>query len=217
MSVTLEFRYTAQDMPEAFAVLRKHIRRHRNPRHNFKRLATWLFFVTLATVYVIIISRRGTGTVAPAPPPTTPPADNWRDLIVPLLPWLAVYLVAFVGVYLLLVGMRRRVIRKMTALEDLRTVFANDDGLIWTEPAMKTEYRWNAFHGFAETPNLFVLFQGDARSGRLVRMLVVPRRAFGSPEMLSEFAALLRNHVQGHSGGFPVTPVMASKLKDTRI
>lgn len=57
---------------------------------------------------------------------------------------------------------------------------------------------WHAFARFAETPTLFLLYQGDAP-------LIVPKRAFPDADQLAAFRSLLRAKLSRPAvHGFPV-------------
>ena len=71
---------------------------------------------------------------------------------------------------------------------------------------MRTASQWQAFEGFRETPNLFVLYTSP------LAFLIVPKRSFVDAAELDNFRGLVLNRVGRssflpHAGGFPVLPV----------
>lgn len=66
----------------------------------------------------------------------------------------------------------------------VRTLRADESGLTWSSEVDRSETKWQAFTGFKETDNLFVLYLGE----RLAE--AVPKRALAGPQ-LHEFRHLL--------------------------
>jgi hypothetical protein len=142
----------------------------------------------------------------------TAPASTFRisdpDLLVPLIPW--AFLVAVV---LLAAGVhRRRGLHKLWEVQPpLRRPHQaefSDYGVIVSDPYVRTVSKWQAFEGFRETPNLFVLYTSP------LAFLIVPKRAFADEAQINGFRGLAMNRVGKSSflpqpGGFPVLPVLA--------
>jgi hypothetical protein len=80
--------------------------------------------------------------------------------------------------------------------------------VIVSDAYVRTTSQWQAFEGFRETPNLFVLYTSP------LAFLIVPKRAFADAAQMDAFRGLALNRVGKSSflpqaGGFPVLPVEA--------
>jgi len=78
-----------------------------------------------------------------------------------------------------------------------------DDGVVISNPRSHLEYRWEAFVGFRETANLFILYLSPAMAQLL------PKRALADPRKMDAMCAMVRDKIKnGHllpkPGGFPV-------------
>jgi len=84
----------------------------------------------------------------------------------------------------------------------------DDQNLLISSAQWSSRFRWTAFQGFTETPNLIVLYL----SRTTFHML--PKRAITSPADLNELSRILVQYVQhGHlfprPSAFPVSPIPA--------
>lgn len=214
--IHIEFQYAPTDMPEAMKAVRVRLRKR---GWKFRLgLVGWIVFVVLAIVlFSFLNGSRSKSTVAPPPPP---PSSNSTisDAILPLVPWALI----FFGVWLVVFRALRARSIKMSGIymEKSQTMVADDSGVIWAEPMMRTEYRWEAFHGFDETANLFLLYTSDAKETDFLRFHVVPKRSFPVPMLCDQFRQLLTDHVHSHDRAFqvlPPKPMETSVLGDDRI
>jgi hypothetical protein len=200
--IHIEFQYAPTDLPEAMKAVRVRLRKN---ALKFRRgLIGWIVFVVLAIVLFSFLNRhQSTSSVAPPPPP---PSSNSTigDVILPLLPWALIFCSVWFVVFR---GLRARS-TKMSGvfLEKSQSMVADDSGVIWTEPMTRTEYRWEAFYGFDETPNLFLLYTSDAKGTDFLRFHVVPKRSFPVPMLCDQFRQLLTDRVHSHNRAFQVLP-----------
>ena len=127
-------------------------------------------------------------------------------MLVALMPCQAAVLVA-IPVYV--VRQHRRGRRAWSASPWHRrpkTVDVSDDGLRVADGQVDVLYRWPSLHRFLERPTLFLLHTEQKH------LVIVPRRAFPSPEAEQAFRGLLQTHV-GHGRfasravAFPVVPL----------
>jgi len=87
-----------------------------------------------------------------------------------------------------------------------KVVDVTDDGLRVADAEVEVLYRWPSLHRFLERPTLFLLYTAQKHA------VIVPRRAFPSPQAEQAFRGLLQTHV-GHGRflsrdvAFPVVPM----------
>jgi hypothetical protein len=152
---------------------------------------------------------RAAGPAPPAAGSTLRFSD--ADLLIPLIPW------AFIVAVALLAGtvQQRRGLYKLWEVQPpLRRPHRadfSDYGVIVSDAFVRTASQWQAFEGFRETPNLFVLYTSP------LAFLIVPKRAFADAAQLDAFRGLVLNRVGKSSflpqpGGFPVLPVEAQPV-----
>jgi hypothetical protein len=144
----------------------------------------------------------------PAPAATGSFQFSDPDLLIPLIPW--AFLVA---VTLLAAAVQQwRGLYKLWEIQPpLRRPHQadfSDYGVIVSDAYVRTTSQWQAFEGFRETPNLFVLYTSP------LAFLIVPKRAFADAAQMDAFRGLALNRVGKSSflprqGGFPVLPVAA--------
>lgn len=125
------------------------------------------------------------------------------------------YAMAMSGVFALLyrtVGIAR--LWQRQPREQLpRTMEAGEDGVVFDDPLARSAYRWAAFAGYKETPNLILLYTSIAS------VYIVPKRAFAAdPAALARFKGLVSTHVPhgfflpGGQVGFSVTPAQPAPV-----
>ena len=166
--------------------------------------------VIVATVLLWMQQRTPELSRAPGSLPRI--ASTWSisdpDLLIPLIPW------AFLVAIMLLaaaVQQLRGFYKLWEAQSPLRRphqVEFYDYGVIVSNAYVRTTSQWQAFEGFRETPNLFVLYTSP------LAFLIVPKRAFPDAAQIDAFRGLALNRVGKGSflpqhGGFPVLPVEA--------
>jgi hypothetical protein len=137
----------------------------------------------------------------PAPQPTPPPlGESLRSAFLPFVP--VVSLVAC-SIWIFLRQFNRNLTRGFQLQVQLHrpaTVQASPEWFIVTDEAHQTSYRWQAFIGWQETANLFLLYNSYAT------FEMVPKRAFASAEQIHQFTALLRQSIGAGGVGFEVLP-----------
>jgi hypothetical protein len=195
----LEFAYTADDLAEAGKL--PPLPAPKQPLKFGRGLFGWVLFLGMAVMLFLLMQER---TGRPGQPPRPRPPDAFtRDFLLPIAPWVVLFLVIWVIVF--------RQLRKSASAykalwesdEQLRmpqTFETGDDGVELSSAAVSTRWKWEAFVGLDETTSLFVL-----RLPRDLR-LIVPKRALQHPGELDAFRETLRSRVAAPTGGFPVLP-----------
>src|SRR5687768_18245996 len=100
--IRLDFTYTAEDFTEAVRAVQKHGLKRSVGGFRFDRITIgWIVFIGLAVVLFTLLSRQ-----SPTPPPPFPQRQEslFRTILLPLLPWLGVFLVIWFFVFRLLRG-----------------------------------------------------------------------------------------------------------------
>lgn len=192
----IHFQYTAEDIREAHAEIRRQLR---PPR--FRRgLMAWMLFIAAAICLVVLV--RNTRTNAPSPEPVAPPQQEsfWLQTIVPLVPWLLIFGFVWFFVFRQLRGSARKAFDSNPAFHRPHWMEADDKGLTLAEPVVQTRLGWGAFTAYSETASLFLLYQGKRQAN------IIPKRAFPDQMSLDAFRLLLSAHIAGPSSTFPVLP-----------
>ena len=190
MPIQIEFRYQAQDMPEAVETAFRRIRQVR-PLFKWRILLAWLFVVTSAALVIHFDARKNTRRHYDAAIEHRRISQDEMGSIAGMAVGMAI---VFIVTYAFSRWYGRRLARHLISLEMLQSVVADEKGIIWTQPDTIVEHRWSGIHGFDETPRLFVIYQSDPRQAKLFRFLTIPKRAFPSPQLIEEFAQLLNAH-----------------------
>jgi hypothetical protein len=154
-----------------------------------------LAFITLAAVAVPLFIR------AVRVQASADPKDSATlNAVFSLIPWLmGMAIIAFV--FGRIGGMYRRL---WNASPHLHRPFAaefDDRGLRSIEPLSSHDYQWDYFPGFAETPNLFLIYI----SPMMIHM--IPKRSFAGDVEREQFRELLRRNISEKTHAFPVLPV----------
>lgn len=205
MNTRLEFSLTPDDYVEFNQTYAKHRRSLAPPDQ--RGLLRWTnVFVILAVVGIVLADVLGSVFLQPAAPaPAVPPpprADPISELITPILPYLLVFGLAFVGfLWLRRSGyLYRRLASWSTRLGEPKIMVITDDKLTLREPGMVMEAEWSYFMRFVESRNCFLLFS-TARAAH-----ILPKRAFGSAQEMEEFRGFALAHVGNTPIGLPVQP-----------
>jgi hypothetical protein len=94
------------------------------------------------------------------------------------------------------------------ALARAATAEITAHGITLTDAFVKSEYQWQGFQKFQETKHLFLLYTGTGSH------LMIPKRAFESPEELQAMRALLKL-IQAPTSGFQVVPLATGPIPAT--
>jgi hypothetical protein len=202
--VHLEFNYTVADLHE---VLRTKL--PKNLQNAAGRLGTrinrgllgWLIFISVAIFLYNLLNR---GQNAPAAAPASPPPANsnsLRDLLVPLIPWLLIFGFIWFFAFRQLRNVGATMWRNNPRWQMPTSLDIGPEGLHVTLPVLESHWRWNAFLGWAETKNLFILVTtAKERIG-------IPKRAI-DPALLDQLRYLFQASISPRIHGFPVLPPM---------
>jgi hypothetical protein len=76
----------------------------------------------------------------------------------------------------------------------------NDNELSFADSDSKLSYRWHSLQGWLETTDVLLIFVSP------IEFHMVPKRAFGSPELLASFRDALASSTQARGAAFPVLP-----------
>jgi hypothetical protein len=161
-------------------------------------------FPTLLWVFLFAVSLVATAYVPASPPtPPQPPMPLGRLLRTVFLPFVPVvtFVAAAIWMFLRLHG--RNITRSFELQLQMHrpgTIQVSQEWVIVTDDAQQTCYRWQAFVGWQETANLFLLYNS------FVTFEMVPKRAFPSPEAIQHFTALVRQYIGEGNVGFQVLP-----------
>jgi hypothetical protein len=159
----------------------------------------WVLFIGLAAILFMLLNKR-----SPAPrPPSAQAQDPWK-LVLPLIPWLLIFGFIWFFVFRQVRSRHRKAWEQTPGMHRPRTVTIDETGLSFTEPTSQSRVNWDHFVRFAETKNLFLLFDSE------VSAELIPKRIFQATAQVDEFRALLARHVSPPTGAFPVLPVKAS-------
>jgi hypothetical protein len=125
---------------------------------------------------------------------------DWK-LLLPHSTWLF-FLTWFV---ILVFNKQRRDVRKLwdsqPAFHRLKTADVSAEGVVISDDKTRLEYRWQAFVGWRETKNLFMLVTSPKTSQFL------PKRAFAGEEELSAMRAICELIPKSANAAFPVEPM----------
>ena len=196
--IRLDFTYTPEDFSEAIRAVQKHgLKRSAGGIRLDRKLIGWVVFVALAAAYLIWLK----GGQAPKPPP--PPAQGQQNLfktiLLPLLPWIGVFLVIWFVVFRLLRGAGTSLWEAEPTLQQPRTMTFDDEGVTVTQPASESRIHWSAFIGTIETEHVIILREPGSA------FLAIPKRA-ATEQQLAGLREAFATHVVEPAGGFPVQP-----------
>ena len=82
------------------------------------------------------------------------------------------------------------------------TTEIDEGSLRVSEPFVTVAYRWAYFRGFTQSPNLFHLYPTS------LQLVMIPKRAFATPEARQEFADFLARTIVPPATAFPVLPAL---------
>jgi hypothetical protein len=188
----IEFQTTLEDYR---AALRAHRRSRRTGKYR-RGIIGWVLFVALATTLFLILQRNN---VAVAPPPVSPsPQPLFSSLILPLIPWLTIFIVIWVSVFVALRRAPRRAWEGQPREHLVKRWQISNECVVIDMGDSKSEMKWSVFLKYVETPTLFLLYSSK------FSFYMVPKRAFADAAQLAEFAALLSQHIQPQTQAFPV-------------
>lgn len=153
----------------------------------FSAPAVILTALVLATATMIIADVRQ--SVRQPAASTGFPSDSICYLFVVL--YLAIY-------FLLLRGNYRRNWKLQPSLARPRTLEYSPEAVTTDDGVTMVMHRWPAFLRCVETRGLFLLYPSG------LGFVMVPKRAFPSPEAVDGFRRLIQEWADGQSAGFPV-------------
>ena len=93
---------------------------------------------------------------------------------------------------------------RQTQLHD-PTVFEVDQMEVSMEtPDSRMKFKWTAFPGLLETPNLFLIYRNT------ISFHIIPKRTFASPELMDAFRHMVKTLAGKQPSAFPVLPMAAT-------
>jgi hypothetical protein len=195
--VHLEFTYTPAEIQEQ--VRTKAPKSIRNSMF-LRSKQTWFFVVLIVIMYVAI--QFWTASSSPAPAPTTQATPvSLSDLLVPLLPWVGLFLFIWLVAFRFLRGNIGKIMwTRHSLLQQPQKMEIDDDGLRINTPRAESLYRWNAFNGWSESKNLIILYIPS------ISRISIPKRAVADPLTLNEIRQTLDRHIHAQTRAFPVLP-----------
>jgi hypothetical protein len=214
----VEFIYTPEDLAaatKAAAALPKSA----NAKNSLKfgrGVFGWLLFIGLATMLFMVLnagnqrsknpSRGGGGGGSPAATPSAPMTGNdvMSNVVLPFVPWLLIFLFIWFFVFRQLRKSGFRAIADDPQFQQVQSLDVDADGVRLATPLAETRWKWANFSGMSETPELLFVHLRERT------VLVIPKRAFSTPEQLDEMRSTIRANVSEHTGAFPVLPVAST-------
>ena len=162
--------------------------------------------LALAAV-LLLVNAVGVLITGPAPrQPSPQPADQpprGDGSLIALLPWLVMFLFAWVAFFRFLRGATRRNWDAQPHLRNPQSLELTPHGLRFEDGVCVRDYRWAGFTKWREGETLFLLYVSD------VGFHMVPKRAMAGPHEVDQFRHLLWQHVRPIDPlpfGFPVQP-----------
>jgi heme/copper-type cytochrome/quinol oxidase subunit 2 len=117
------------------------------------------------------------------------PGGNLVDALLPLSPWLVVFLSVWVFFFRLL---RRQTRHNWEGQPNLHLENRMDiapEGVSVANPVFSSAYRWEAFQRVQETPNLFILFLST------LTFVLIPKRALPDAQAIDSLRGTLRTMI----------------------
>lgn len=171
-----------------------------------RTLMGWVLFVSLATVFFIMMQTKPSvgGPGAPTPPTRLPMTF---DFVLPFVP--IFFLLLVIGIFAGLSSKRTFPImwESMRHEQAPRTLRADESALLIEQATASMRYDWPHFAGYKETKNLLLLYLSPHS------FHMIPKRAFTSATDLDAFKGLLMNGVTegtflpSAQAAFPVVPM----------
>ena len=186
-----EYQITPEDLKEAM--------RWRAPAKRNKFLSGilgWLIFVAVAAL-LFVWQKQST---PPARPNSSapPPANFMENILLPLLPWLLILGCIWFFVFRNLRVRSRKVWEGNPQFQQVQIFDMSEEGVRIVNPLTETLYRWNAFVGWAETKNLFLLLLPNRSR------VPVPKRAIGDQAEQQRFRDFVNARAHEPTSAFPV-------------
>ena len=217
----VEFIYTPEDIAAA-AKAAAALPKSANAKNSFKfgrGVFGWLLFIGLAIMLFMVLNAgnqrsnnpsRGGGSPAAAPSAPMTRYDFLSDFVVPFVPWILIFFFIWFFVFRQLRKYGFRTIADDPQFQQVQSLDVDADGVHLATPLAETRWKWANFSGMSETPELLFVHLRD-RS-----VLVIPKRAFSTPQQLDEMRATIRANVSEHTGAFPVLPVASTSRPSER-
>lgn len=188
-----EFSYTEADLDEWGKAKKPHKTAAGSKAR--KGLFGWLVFLGLAAVLVKMM--RQDRISSPSPATSAGGEGFWIDFALPFLPWVLVFGVIWFFVFRQFRKQGRRIWRDNEDLLEPHVFVVDDQGIEVRGPKVATRFLWAAFGGWAETANLFLVWQPAGA------YTILPKRAATEAEW-EQLRSAFQAHLAPKTGGFPV-------------
>jgi hypothetical protein len=207
VTFTVEYQLTFEEYAEGMVYIRKSVRR-RQPGMNIlgRILIGWGIFLGLGVMLFLLLKRGGapvTATSTPLPIRST----GLLELILPFLPWIAVFGFVWVFIFRLIRGQTKRTWNQNPSLHRVRKMTVTDEGLVQVDSTAEQRTAWTHYLRFEETPNLFLLFSTHYLA------LIIPKRICTDSTQLNQFRSHLARNISGPTGAFPVIPLSTQNVE----
>ena len=192
-TITIQCEYTMADIHEGI---------RRAQRRNVRSF--WPFWLVLAAICSTLIGWTFLSSPPASAPATTQPANLFSDVLVPLLPWMGVFVAIIIASRLGRRHVAARQFKRFGPLQRPRTFQLSTGGVTVTEPLSSHHYQWQAFPRWEETKNLFTLYVSE------YGIEIIPKRAVGSETTIDQLRNMLRSSIDPAKTArqaFPVLPL----------
>jgi hypothetical protein len=197
VNINLQFTLNADDLTEfqrSFANISKGVPRPDHRARGQIMVVGWVLVLTIA-VGLFFIMRND-------PRPATVPASRSTPMgmIVSVLQFVFLGFIIWFFVIRLLFSksVGKRMLRKNPQLAERQEFTLAEQNITSRTATSTTTTQWSHFVHLAETKSLFVLLSGGQVS------LMLPKRAFASPQEIDEFRGFAQAHIGNTPIGFPV-------------
>jgi len=198
--IVAEYQFTLEEYKEGVQYLRKALTK-RSRRWN-RYWIGWFVLCIVAIVFFLFVNLKPSARPQPIiPPQGGVGSDGPLDMVLPILPWLAVFAFVWFFVFYRMRGTIRRNWDNEPALHRVRTVEIDDMGVTFQDQVSQNRRVWAGFVKYVESPNLFLLFPTNYTAD------LIPKRALGGEKEIQEVREVLAANVHEPVSGFPVVPV----------
>jgi|SRR5947207_913783 len=178
----------------------------REYQRHFRRRVLWLTWPLLLAIalllLLVILLARGAPSPSPGAGPAPPlPPGSLFTVFLPLVPWMIIF--GAIIVTLRIIRRRqgpRAMLAQAPAYHGEMVADIDAGGVALQSRLYRAHYHWEAVIRFRETKRLFLLFVNPNTA------MVLPKRAFATPEELDAMRAMAQKLAGHPAPGFPVVP-----------
>ena len=198
MIVQGEFQWTLEEYRKGLRQLNRAVVRRTGLRRNLIGLVVVFVAIMVADSFFT-----GQSTPAAATSPVAPASSVWVDVLLPLVPWVLIFLFLMV-VFRVLRGIPRKSFDETPGLHSVHRVVLNDEGFSIENQFASSRVQWAGFIRFEETPVYLFFYLGPRQAH------MVPKRAFVSVDNVNAAVQLAKSRIAAPISAFPVQLVKKS-------